>query len=145
MSIWIRFIRWLFLVKEIISKEGTVHFRRYRLLSTPWFNIYVHQICHSDRERDRHDHPWDYSSLILQGAYFEITKDLDSLQIEIIPRYAGDVIEHKAEEAHRINLITDEVWTLVVTSKTRRVWGYQTVKGWIDHITYRQLKNKNLL
>lgn len=32
------------LVKEIVSKTGVVHFRRYRLLSLSKFNIYIHNI-----------------------------------------------------------------------------------------------------
>lgn len=50
-------IRKFFLVKEIISKEGEVHFRRYRLLATPWFNIYIHNIRRSDEDIHMHDHP----------------------------------------------------------------------------------------
>ena len=142
MSFLLRLIRFLFLVKEIVSKEGVVHFRRYRLISTRWFNLYVHQICESDHDRDPHDHPWNFQSLILSGGYFE----------EVFPKlynreyyYEGDVVQHKATDAHKLTLLTDEVWTLVLTTGRERYWGYQTSKGWVGHEEYRKLKNESKL
>lgn len=73
----IKIIRFLFLVKEIKSRYGHVHFRRYRLLSTPWFSIYIHHILKSDEDKDPHDHPFNFSSLILSGAYQEMVGGAD--------------------------------------------------------------------
>lgn len=146
MNILSWFARKFLLVKEIVSKQGVVYFRRYRLLQTPWFAVYVHQICRSDEDKDPHDHPWNFTSVILEGAYQEDSwypPNFDKMQIKNY--YSGDVIEHKAEDAHKLRLISSEVWTLVFTSGRERVWGYQTDKGWIDFITYRNLKNKGQL
>lgn len=143
MSLFEKIIRRFFLVKEIISRAGQVHFRRYRLLQTPWFAVYVHQICRSDEDPDPHDHPWDFSSVILEGAYEESSwypPNFDKVQHKTY--YTGDVIEHKAEDAHKIRLKSHEVWTLVFTSGRNRYWGYQTKAGWIGHEEYRQLKNE---
>src|SRR5487761_2675657 len=68
---FVKFIRTYLLVKEIVSKEGVVHFRRYRLLTTPWFNVYVHNILASDEDNDPHDHPWGFAALMLWGSYLE--------------------------------------------------------------------------
>lgn len=144
MNIFSRMFRKLFLVKEIVSREGTVHFRRYRLLSTPWFNIYVHHILQSDMDSDMHDHPWDFSSLILKGSYIEqarLSPEFDAIYMN--KYYSGEVIKHKAEDAHKLILVSKSVWTLVVTSGTPREWGYQTCQGWIDHKEYRQRKNQS--
>lgn len=141
-----KLIRKFLLVKEIISKYGQVHFRRYRLIETPWFAVYVHQICKSDEDTDPHDHPWGFSSVILEGAYQEscwYAPHFDSMQIQTY--YTGDVIEHKAEDAHKLRLLSTEVWTLVFTSGRERYWGYQTKNGWIGHKEYRQLKNEGRL
>lgn len=146
MSLFGKLIRKLLLVKEIVSKHGEVHFRRYRLFQTPWFAIYVHQIRRSDMDLDPHDHPWNFSSVILEGAYREdswyppafnkrVTKDY----------YSGDVITHNAIDAHKLTLVSNEVWTLVFTSGRDRYWGYQTPGGWIGHEEYRQLKNEGKL
>jgi hypothetical protein len=146
MSWWDKFIRKFFLVKEIVSKFGQVHFRRYRLLQTPWFAVYIHQILKSDEDADPHDHPWNFTSVILEGAYHEDSwypPLFDKMQSRDC--YSGDVIEHKGEDAHKLRLISKEVWTLVIVSGRTRYWGYQTKAGWIGHQEYRQLKNRGML
>lgn len=146
MSLWNKFIRKFFLVKEIVSRFGQVHFRRYRLIQTPWFAVYVHQILRSDEDLDPHDHPWNFTSVMLSGAYHEDSwypPLFDKMQSN--DYYAGDVIEHKAEDAHKLRLISKDVWTLVFVSGRSRYWGYQTKAGWIGHEEYRQLKNEGKL
>ena len=146
MSLFTKLFRKLFLVKEIVSKYGVLHFRRYRLLQFPWFAIYVHQICKSDEEADMHDHPWDFNSVILEGSYWESSMTApDFNKVSYQQFYSGDVITHKAEDAHKLRLVSKEVWTLVLTSGRDRYWGYQTSAGWIGHKEYRQLKNEGKL
>lgn len=155
MNIFTKLIRWLFLTKEIVSKEGGVHFRRYRLLSTPWFNIYVHQILRSDEEKHFHDHPWSFTSYILKGSYWERWTEYPDHPYQLDSTYSSEppapgmkvrrVIKHHAEDAHKLTLLTPEVWTLVFTSGRERVWGYHTEQGWIDFKTYRELKNEGRL
>jgi hypothetical protein len=141
-----KLIRKLFLVKEIISKEGVIHFRRYRLLSTPWFNLYIHNILKSDEDRDFHDHPWSFKSLLLKGSYQEnYTQEPSHFAVHFRKYESGDLVIHPATDAHSLHLLTPEVWTLVLTSGRERVWGYQTRKGWIDFKTYRQMKNEGRL
>lgn len=146
MSLFSKFIRRFLLVKEIISKTGAVHFRRYRLLQTPWFAVYIHQICRSDEDLHPHDHPWNFTSVILEGSYEEKSwypPFFNEMQFKTY--YTGDVIQHQAEDAHKIRLKSTEVWTLVFTSGRDRYWGYQTEAGWIGHKEYRQLKNEGKL
>ena len=140
-------IKEFFLVKEIVSKEGEVHFRRYRLLSTPWFNIYLHEIRRSDEDAHRHDHPWSFRSLILKGSYSEEVSYHHAYH-RIVRSHTyveGQLVQHDARDAHRLTLKTPVVWTLVLTSGRERVWGYQTKQGWIDFKTYRQLKRDGKL
>lgn len=132
-----------FLVKEIVSRQGELHFQRYRLLQTPWFAIYIHRISKSDMDKDMHDHPWRFISLILKGSYSEACKYYPDFKTIIKNTYTpGCLVTHQAEDAHQLTLLTDVVWTLVVTSGRSRLWGYQTSSGWIDHQTYRKLKNE---
>jgi hypothetical protein len=146
MNLLAKLVRRFLLVKEIVSKTGQVHFRRWRLLQTPWFAIYIHQICRSDMELDMHDHPWNFSSVILEGAYREASSYPPKFdKIHIRDYYSGDVIEHQAEDVHKLTLVSQEVWTLVFTSGRTRYWGYQTKAGWIGHQEYRQLKNEGRL
>jgi hypothetical protein len=146
-------IRSFFLVKEIVSKEGVVHFRRWRLLSTPWFNIYIHNILHSDEDLHPHDHPWAFISLILWGSYLEewrgayedwMYRRYGKLRQDV--RSIGSLITHRAKDFHKLTLRTPSVWSLVFTfGKRRPSWGYQTPQGWIDFQAYRELKNEGKL
>lgn len=144
---WITFvIRKFFLVKEIISQVGQLHFQRYRLLATPWFNIYLHRISKSDEDHFFHDHPWAFRSLILIGSYFErFSLPPSHLAVHYAKYKAGDIAHHSAEDAHSLTLITPVVWTLVLTTGRSRVWGYQVNGKWIDFKSYRQLKRAGKL
>lgn len=144
MNLFTKMIRKIFLVKEIESQTGEVHFRRYRLLNTPWFEIYIHHIMKSDEDDDMHDHPFSFKSLILSGAYRELCKLYPNFDVLITNEYnVGDVISHCGEDIHKITLLTKEVWTLVIASKRYRMWGYRFNKDnhWIDFDTYRRIKN----
>lgn len=137
--------KWL-LIKEIKSKEGIVHFRRYCLLSTYWFNVYIHQILKSDEDNHFHDHPFDFISLILKGSYEEFYSKAPHHLTVFCKKYLPvQVARHQAEDAHKLTLLTPEVWTLVFTSKRKRTWGYHTQYGWIDFQNYRELKNEGKL
>jgi hypothetical protein len=130
----------LFLIKEIRSKSGEVHFRRWRLLSTPWFNIYIHNILKSDADTDAHDHPWNFTSIILKGSYQEYNE-----LGELSPIYkCGSIHSLKTTEFHRLKLIKSAT-TLAITGKRKHdPWGYMTEGGWVDFKTYRQNKNKRM-
>lgn len=147
------FIRKYLLVKEIVSKEGVVHFRRYRLLSTPLLNIYVHNILASDEDDDPHDHPWGFVSFILKGAYLEEWQAahlewMYRIKRELVKdeRTFGSLIIHEAKDFHKITLRTPSVWTLVFASgHDRPNWGYQTKIGWVNFKEYRELKREGKL
>lgn len=144
---WQKFIRWLFLVKEIISKLGQVHFRRYRLLETPWLRIYIHQILISDYDAHFHDHPWHFESRILSGSYREdCTYHPKHSAIHSGLYEAGDTIRHDSRDAHRLTLQTPEVWTFVIAWGKRREWGYRLDPDtWMSHESYRTMKNEGKL
>ena len=65
----------LFKSFTIIGVDGQPYLRRYYILKTRWFRIYLHEILRSDEDRDCHDHPWNFTSIILKGGYWE-TREL---------------------------------------------------------------------
>lgn len=148
-----RIIYRLFVVKEIWSKEGILHFRRFRLLSTPWFNIYLHNILKSDEDAHPHDHPWHFYSFILWGGYseawlgaYEDYRFWRGDPLRISKRTPGSLVYHHAKDFHKITLLKKSAWTLVFTfGKRRPSWGYQTPQGWIDFKAYREFKNEGKL
>jgi hypothetical protein len=146
-------IRTLFLVKEIVSKEGKIHFRRWRILATPWFNIYIHNILRSDEEAHPHDHPWNFLSFVLKGGYSEEWLHFyeDKAYQKGAPllksvRRPGTFVYHDAKDFHKLTLLKGSAWTLVFTfGKRRPSWGFQTEQGWLEHKAYRELKYEGKL
>jgi hypothetical protein len=128
------------LIKEIRSKEGKLHFRRWQILKTPWFSIYIHGIYAPDQDKHLHNHPWDYKSLVLKGSYIEETNNgVNLLKF-------GSVTSRNGEDYHKIKtLLTNSVYTLFIVSPAKRTWGYQVDGKWMHNEEYRKLKNQNLL
>ncbi len=116
---------------EIVSPDGELYMRRHYLHQAPGFTVRYHHIATSDPGRDLHDHPWDFVSLLLSGAYCETTAD----GAERIWR-AGDVVVRKAEAAHRLDLLDGPMWTYVTTGPVRRRWGFHTEQGWVHWSRY---------
>ncbi|CAG7580837.1 MAG: putative L-ectoine synthase [uncultured marine phage] len=130
-------------VREIKSKEGVVHFRRFQILKFGKLGgIYLHYFTQPDKDEHEHDHPWDFSSFVLKGAYLE-RYDVYKSRLRQFPSFR----RYKAEDCHRIaDLVNGKpCWTLVFMGKRRRVWGYKTNKGWMDHKEYRSKKRAGLI
>lgn len=112
--------RWAFMRRRLIGLEGDVYLDRMYVLQTPWFGIMFHRIFRPDRQRDLHDHPWNFLSFVLRGWYEEDTP-------EGVRRIRW-VNWKWAEERHSIRWVSrSPVWTLVFTGRKRRTWGF-----WVD-------------
>lgn len=138
-----------FLVKEIRSKTGELHFRRYRLFSCSLFSIFIHRIYKSDEDLHPHSHPWNFVSIILGGGYVETlyreVEDLVHFRIfytpEKIVAKPFSILRRKFYEYHKIELVSTTT-TLVITG--RRIddsWGYLVDGTHIQHEDYRNRKN----
>lgn len=98
-------------------------------------NVYLHEILHSDDDRALHDHPWENTSVLLEGSYEEHTPE------GIFQRVAGDVVRRPATAQHRL-VIPDggRALTLFFTGPIERVWGFHCPKGfvpWYDFVDAR--------
>lgn len=100
-------------------------FRWYLLPKNDYFNIYLHCFGRSDDDRALHDHPWNSVSILLKGSYVEHFKDRYWI------RRPGQIFGRRATTAHRIELITPTVWSLFITTKKVREWGFHCPKGWV--------------
>lgn len=128
------------LIKDIKSKEGVVHFRRWQVFTTPWFDVFIHGIYKSDEDEHMHDHPWDYFSIVIWGKFIEKVKQGRNAQTFLTTSH------RKAEHTHKIEeLKSKKVYTLFFASKRKREWGYWVRGAWIDNVTYRKLKNEGKL
>lgn len=145
-KIWHKFIK-LFLIKKIVSQKSVVHFRRWRLFWTPWFSIYLHNITNSDLDIDPHDHPWNFSSLILKGSYSEYSKyAVENYTLEHTNVFTPLMVNKKKTiDCHKLTLLSKSVWTLVFVGRRIHDWGYQTATGWVHHKEYNRLRREKLV
>lgn len=123
------------LVKEIISKDGILHFRRWRLLELPFLRIYLHYIAERDLDAHEHTHPWHLVSIILKGSYTEFSRGKVTLA------KPGRIIVRSRHTPHKIGELHAPTYTLFLALGKRGEWGYDTEAGFIDHTTYRELKH----
>ena len=112
-----------------VSDLLTDYMRR-RMVWTPWGTLRLHHILASDAGRDLHDHPWDFTSLLLTAGYKE---HLPGGAVKVWPRFS--IVRHQAEDLHSLEL-TGPILTLVVSGPVRRDWGFSTDQGWLSHKVY---------
>lgn len=86
--------------------------------------VRLHHFLGSDPGRDLHDHPWDFTTVLLTGGYVEHTEHGRTI------RNVGDVVHHRAEDLHRVELL-EPTWTLFLHGPARRRWGFLTPTGWV--------------
>ena len=128
------------LIKEIKSKTGELHFKRWEILKTRWGSIWLHAIYKADADKHLHNHPWDFISVVLRGSYYEQTPLGNKKQ------YPGKINVRDGSEYHKIlELVSPVVYTLFFASKPKRLWGYKVMGKFVDHETYRERKNKGEL
>jgi len=145
MSAGSSFLNWilpkLFKYRDILKEvEGqpSLYLRRYFLFRTkafPNFRLFLHFINRSDDDRHLHDHPWDFTTLILSGGYREVIKLNSKMNTERVMK-PGMLRFNKAEHTHKVELISGPTWSLVRARKARRVWGFHTESGWVDWRSY---------
>jgi hypothetical protein len=110
------------------------------------FNIFIHKFLKSDPD-DLHDHPWNYTSFILWGGYWEYTeKERNILKNWRSPGY---LVTRDASWKHRLELDpkVPVCWTIFIPHRRRREWGFYKDKDgeeeWIDADKYFDEKSNN--
>lgn len=86
------------------------------------FSLRLHHFIRSDDPRYKHDHPWWYITLVLKGAYWDRGEDGDKYL------RAPTIAFRSATRAHYVDPDAGGVWTLVITGRPKRHWGFW-VKG----------------
>lgn len=126
--------KWAFMkFRNIGPNDEDVYLARIYLVKTPWFSVMLHRIFRPDRQRDLHDHPWNFRSFVLWGHYMEEYRDAaggapDSavLQRRIVRWYNRKT----TQDRHRIAWCSrSPVWTLVITGRDKRTWGFWVEDG----------------
>lgn len=116
-----------------IADPSKVQMRRFRIIDTPWFGIYIHTILRPDSAYGFHDHPWSFISIVLSGEFRE------GLAYEVKTHRKFSVYRRIAEEMHTILKVTRPVTTMIFVGPRRREWGiYDPHQGgkWMETSEY---------
>ncbi len=137
--------RWAFMKRRQIGTPGDVYLDRVYLIQTPLFGIMFHRIYRPDNQRDLHDHPWSFCSLVLRGWYQEwvLCKCGDPNDQHTTLRTVRWFNWKRAEDRHSIRYCgRSPVWTLVFTGPKRRTWGFWVDGGtrWVKWTEYEKVE-----
>lgn len=134
--------RWGLNQTFVIGRQDNPMMKRWRLIQTPLFGLYVHFIYREDLDPIPHDHPWTFWRMVLRGGYDEIYHDDPASPGEqtrfILPWRPN---RFPTSAAHRIVFVRPGTVSLVLVGRKRRTWGFWEPFGtpyllgrrWIDY------------
>jgi hypothetical protein len=121
---------WLILRNSDLS----LYLKRFRIIQTPWFGVYIHWIYSTDSGRDLHDHPWPFVSVLLRGWYTEqIATELAENRLFVTEHAVQWINRKPATGLHRITWLSrTPIVTLVFAGRRCREWGFMREDGvWV--------------
>lgn len=122
--------------------EAVPYLARLRIVQTPWFGVYLHDIYEPDGDRHPHDHPWTFWSFILRGGYTERFHPYPHVHPNLCVREQSwkrfSIHKMKRDTAHRIVDAAPGLKTLIITGPRRGNWGFYTEQGWMQWQEYEK-------
>lgn len=130
---------------HLLHADGTVYMERFSLFETPWLSARIHHIASPDWDRDMHDHPWTFLSVVVSGGYTEerptrfhkpIWLGDNTESRNSSRRSVGSIALRHATDRHVISSVDPETWTVFVYGPLRQWWGFYTRAGkvyWRDY------------
>jgi hypothetical protein len=141
------------------NSDGDVYLFRRRLIQTPLFAVYLHDILDGDEERSPHSHPFAFASLVLRGGYVETVFhptyfDWPEGTVKGAQGILGlpNVIERKRGkmhtfprgngQLHRIVAVEPRTRTLVFAGRRKDSWGFWNaelgeIQNWREYLAER--------
>lgn len=135
--------RWALMQRLVIGPPDSPYLTRLRIVSTPLFGVYLHRLHRPDAERDLHDHPWAFATLVIRGSYMEEfhpdprqpTARVGRGQIRRAWR-RWSIHRMPLGVAHRIIAVGNDATTLLLVGPKVRQWGFWTRDGWVPWDCY---------
>ena len=132
--------RWgIWMRMTIPCLDGTDYLVRLRIVQTPWFGIYLHDIHKDDGDRAPHNHPWSFISIVLRGHYVErlypdpLNKPTD-YRLQRHDRLSAHTMGRAS--AHRIVEASAGLKTLIITGRRQASWGFFVDGAHVDWSQY---------
>lgn len=125
--------RWAIWSRLLVPcQNGDQYLARLRLIQTPWFGVYLHDIYEPDGDRDPHNHPWSFVSVVLRGRYVERVYPTPDATKTPLTSHHYEVHEHRRFSAHRmgrgaahrITYAAPGLKTLILTGPRGPGWGF---------------------
>lgn len=130
---------------KTIEKDGSPYLTRWWLTSRTEERhkarkhlpgVMLHRIHRPDEDRDPHDHPWWFVSIVLKGFYVENRYDEKGHWVRRTVRTRFSVGLRHADDLHDIAVVSPDLWTLIICGPKRRDWGFMTPDGWVAWRNY---------
>lgn len=104
---------------DVICNEGKPYLERWII----WFGgtLRLHRFMESDEDRAVHDHPWWFVTVPLTGYAEYVRRGGTEIRREV---QARRLHFRSAEFQHRVELVRFPTWTIVLTGRKRREWGF---------------------
>jgi hypothetical protein len=135
--------RWAIWSKMLIPcQSGIQYLARLRIIQTPWFGVYLHDIYEPDGDRDPHNHPWKFISIVLRGYYVErVYPDPAGHPHYFLAHMHKRFSAHRMDttSAHRIVTAAPGLKTLILTGKRQSGWGFYRDGEYISWQDYEEL------
>jgi DNA-binding transcriptional LysR family regulator len=123
----------------IIAPDGRPYIYRWWVIPrNDRANVYFHIQVLDDPDRPMHDHPWDNTSVVLSGGYYERYARIRGEEHVYSERLVapGQVVHRPASELHHLKLrsFCDYSMSLFTTGPKVREWGFFVPnRGWVSH------------
>lgn len=119
---------------DIPDKEypHLTYLRRFIVFKTPYCALYLHRIYMPDGDRDPHNHPFGFLSVVLRGGY---TEERHGFAPRV--RRWGSLAITRLKDFHFIRLLARRpTITLVLCGPRQQEWGFMTDEGFVPHSDY---------
>lgn len=103
--------------------NGELYLRRYFLIKTKWFGLFIHRIYKADDNRFPHDHPFNFWSFVLRGWYLERRYSVRGKKL-IEFRNTWSLAKRKDSDIHEISVVSNDLLTLMFIRHTNKNWGF---------------------
>jgi len=105
-------------------------------------NCYLHNMIRDD-DPILHDHPYWFVSIMLDGELRENYSPTPAADVSALGRVwersrilrAGDIVFRSSTMAHQL-VVRREAWTLMISGRRVREWGFWCPKGWREWYKY---------
>ena len=115
-------IRWA----EPLGKTECPYLKRWVLIFFG-YSIRLHHWIRSDDKRFMHCHPWDFTTYVVKGKYYDVSsaKTKSGLEYHLVDTVkAGERRHRKAEHKHYVDVPLEGAWTILFCGRPKRKWGF---------------------